>query len=148
VRSQRELADLLAADGIAVTQTTLSRDLDDLGAVKLRVGGGLVYALPGEGGDRTPKPAPDAGAVDRMARVVADTLVSAEAAQNLVVLRTPPGAAQYLASAVDHSVLTGVAGTIAGDDTVLLIAHDRRRAVEVVDLLLGLASGRPAAGNG
>jgi transcriptional regulator of arginine metabolism len=147
VRSQRELADLLAADGIAVTQATLSRDLHDLGAVRLRVAGDLVYALPGEG-DLTLKPAPDSAAPDRLARVVADTLVSAEAAQNLVVLRTPPGAAQYLASAVDHSVLTGVAGTIAGDDTVLLIAHDRRRASEVVDLLLGLASGRPAAGNG
>lgn len=145
VRSQRELADLLAADGISVTQTTLSRDLDDLGAVKLRDARGLVYALPGEGGDRTPQPAPDVAAGDRLTRVVAETLVSAEAAQNLVVLRTPPGAAQYLASAVDHSALAGVAGTIAGDDTVLLIARDNRRAGEVVALLLDLASGRAVA---
>ncbi len=143
VRSQRELADLLREEGIDVTQATLSRDLDDLEAVKIRdAAGDLVYALPGEGGDRTPTATPDAAAGDRLGRVVAEVLVSAEAARNLVVLRTPPGAAQYLASALDHASLAAVAGTIAGDDTVLLIARDDRRAIQTVDWLLAVAGGR------
>ena len=143
VRSQRELAGLLRDQEIEVTQATLSRDLDDLGAVKIRDGAGdLVYALPGEGGDRTPTATPDAAAGDRLTRVVAEVLVSAEAPRNLIVLRTPPGAAQYLASALDHAALAAVAGTIAGDDTVLLIARDDRRAIETVEWLLSVASGR------
>src|SRR6478752_1581454 len=95
VHSQGELAALLGADGLKVTQTTLSRDLDELGAVRIRDGGGdLVYA------------------------------VSADASANLVGLRTPPGAAQFLASALDRAALADVVGTIAGDDTVMVIARD------------------------
>jgi len=126
VRSQSELADLLAADGLAVTQATLSRDLVELRAVKIRTAGGsLAYAIPAEGGDRNPQPAPDAEFLAaRLARLCAELLVTADAAGNLVVLRTPAGAAQFLASAIDHSVLPGVLGTIAGDDTVLVIARD------------------------
>ncbi len=124
VRSQTELSDLLAVDGIAVTQATLSRDLDELGAGKVRgPGGSLVYALPAQGGDGTPRPG---GAVregrGRLARLAAELLVSAEASGNLVVLRTPPGAANFLASALDRGAVPGLLGTIAGDDTVLIIA--------------------------
>ena len=135
VRSQTELSDLLAADGIAVTQATLSRDLDELGAGKVRgPGGALVYALPAQGGDGTPRPG---GAVregrGRLARLVAELLVSAEASGNLVVVRTPPGAANFLASALDRGAVPGLLGTIAGDDTVLIVAvgadgADRLRA--------------------
>ena len=126
VRSQTELADLLAEAGVAVTQATLSRDLLDLDAVKVRVASGvLVYAVPAEGGDRTPVTAGESSASGaRLARFAADLLVSADHSGNLVVLRTPPGAAQLLASALDKSELAGVLGTIAGDDTVLVIGRD------------------------
>jgi transcriptional regulator of arginine metabolism len=142
VRSQGELARLLADDGVAVTQTTLSRDLDELGAVKIRDGeGDLVYAVPAEGGDPTPRLAPVNGEVGaRLSRLAAELLVSADASGNLVVLRTPPGAAQFLASAVDRAALPGVIGTIAGDDTVLLISRDPAGGAALADRMLGLAS--------
>jgi transcriptional regulator of arginine metabolism len=125
VHSQAELGALLAADGLVVTQATLSRDLDELGAIKVRNGpGGLVYALPGEGGDRSPRGPGGEEALDaRLARLCEELLVSAEGSANLVILRTPPGAAQLLASAVDHSVLPDVLGCVAGDDTVLVITR-------------------------
>jgi transcriptional regulator of arginine metabolism len=126
VRSQTELAGLLADARLLVTQATLSRDLDELDAVKVRhASGGLVYAVPGEGGDRRPQaPVETAAAEARLARLCAELLVSAEASANLVVLRTPPGAAQFLASALDHAELGSVLGTIAGDDTVLVMSRD------------------------
>lgn len=142
VRSQPELAALLAEDGIAVTQGTLSRDLDELGAVKVRDGnGGLVYALPGEGGDRTPRAGEPAAIDARLIRVSEEILVSARASANLVVLRTPPGAAQYLASAIDHAARAEILGTIAGDDTVLVISTDPTGGDRVAAWFLALAKG-------
>lgn len=142
VRSQSELARLLADDGLAVTQTTLSRDLDELGAVKIRDDAGdLVYAVPAEGGDPTPRLAPQNGEVTaRLARLAGELLVSAEASANLVVLRTPPGAAQFLASALDRAALPDVIGTIAGDDTVLLISRDPAGGATLAERMLGLAT--------
>ena len=125
VHSQGELAALLADEGVNVTQATLSRDLVELRAVRIRTAeGALVYAVPGEGGDRTPTTADAEHLAARLSRLCAELLVTAEASRNLVVLRTPPGAAQFLASAIDHSVLPTVLGTIAGDDTVLVISRD------------------------
>jgi transcriptional regulator of arginine metabolism len=125
VRSQTELADLLAAAGLVVGQATLSRDLVELGAVKVRdASGQLLYAVPGEGGDRTPRAGEAAAFEARLARVASELLVSAEGSANLVMLRTPPGAAQYLASAIDHAGLDDVLGTIAGDDTVMVVSRD------------------------
>jgi len=126
VHSQTELAGQLAEAGVSVTQATLSRDLVELRAVKVRTpSGALAYAIPAEGGDRSPQPAPDTEFLAvRLARLCAELLVTADWSGNLVVLRTPAGAAQFLASAIDHSVLPGVLGTIAGDDTVLVIARD------------------------
>ena len=125
VRSQHELADLLAERGVHVTQATLSRDLVELDAVKVRTpSGGLVYAVPAEGGDRRPVVAESAASQHRLSRLAAELLVSAEASANLVILRTPPGAAQFLASAIDKVELSDVLGTIAGDDTVLVIGRD------------------------
>ena len=126
VRSQTELAQLLVEHGVHVTQATLSRDLVELDAVKVRgPDGALVYAVPGEGGDRSPSaPRESAASLDRLARLCGELLVSAEASANLVVLRTPPGAAQFLASACDRAEIADVLGTIAGDDTVLLIGRD------------------------
>ncbi len=141
VRSQAELADLLAADGLHVTQGTLSRDLVELDAVRVRDARGvLVYAVPGEGGDRTPRPA--AGSVtagNRLARLCAELLVSAEPSANLVVVRTPPGAAQFLASAIDKAELTAALGTIAGDDTVIIITREPDGGAELSRTLAAFA---------
>lgn len=126
VRSQSELARLLAEDGVAVTQATLSRDLDELGAVRTRTSDGhLVYAVAPEGGARAAVATEEEhAAMERMVRRLGELLVSADHSANLVVLRTPPGGAHFLASAIDHSLLRTVIGTIAGDDTVLLVTRD------------------------
>lgn len=125
VHSQGELAELLATHGVHVTQATLSRDLVELDAVKVRAtSGSLVYAVPGEGGDRTPSLAREtAAATTHLRRLCGELLVSADHSGNQVVLRTPPGAAQYLASAFDRAGLDDLLGTIAGDDTILLITR-------------------------
>src|ERR1700752_193905 len=118
VRSQSELATMLADEGIDVTQATLSRDLEELGAVKLRGadGGVGVYVVPEDG-----SPARGfSGVTERMSRLLAELLVSTDASGNLAVLRTPPGAAHYMASAIDRSALPYVVGTVAGDDTILV----------------------------
>lgn len=123
VHSQTELADLLAASGIQVTQATLSRDLEELGAVKLRGSDGApaAYLVPEEG---TPPLRPAEQAPARLVRLLRELLTGADASGNLVVLRTPPGAAQFLASALDRSGLPDVIGTIAGDDTILVVARE------------------------
>ena len=143
VRSQTELGELLAEAGLHVTQATLSRDLVELDAVKVRAAGGvLVYAVPAEGGDRTPRAAPETGASEaRLARLCTDLLVSAQATANLVVLRTPPGAAPLLASAIDKAGLHDVVGSIAGDDTVLVIADDAAGGDAVARRFTALADG-------
>ena len=141
VRSQGELAGLLAEAGVTVTQTTLSRDLVELDAVKVRnETGSLVYAVPGEGGDRRPSaPGETAAAAHRLARLCGELLVSADASANLVVLRTPPGAAQFLASAFDKAEFPDILGTIAGDDTVLVIGRDPQGGDDLVHRCLALA---------
>ncbi len=145
VRSQTELAELLAHHGVHVTQATLSRDLVELDAVKVRSPeGALVYAVPAEGGDRSPTSAREsAGSVDRLARLCADLLVSADASANLVVLRTPPGAAQFLASLFDRADLGDVLGTIAGDDTVLVIGADPGGGDALARRFTAMADGQP-----
>jgi transcriptional regulator of arginine metabolism len=141
VHSQGELRELLVDEGVDVTQATLSRDLVELDAVKVRaVGGSLVYAVPAEGGDRRPTaPAETAAGRQRLARLCNELLVSADASANLVVLRTPPGAAQFLASAFDKSEMPDVLGTIAGDDTVLLIGRDPEGGPALARRFLALA---------
>jgi transcriptional regulator of arginine metabolism len=139
IRSQTELAKLLAAEGIDATQATLSRDLDELGAVKLRGadGGAAIYVIPEDG---APVRAMEGG-TSRLARLLAELLVSADSSANLVVLRTPPGAAHFLASALDRAALHDVVGTIAGDDTVLVIAREPLTGPELAERLTTLASG-------
>ena len=141
VRSQSELAALLAESGLSVNQATLSRDLVDLDAVKIRDrSGALVYAVPGEGGDRTPLVIDTDAAGARLARLCGELLVSAEESANLVVLRTPPGAAQFFASAIDHAERPDLLGTIAGDDTVVVICRDPRGGAAVAQRFLEMAS--------
>ena len=145
VRSQPELARLLAEEGVEVTQATLSRDLDELGALKLRAeDGSLVYALPGEGGSRIPPARLGTGETPaaRLRRVAAELLVSAEASGNLVVVRTPPGAAQFLALAIDHADWESVLGTVAGDDTILVISRDPQGGPALAEALLKVADRR------
>lgn len=122
VRSQPELAALLAAEGIDVTQATLSRDLDELGAVKLRAadGGAGVYIVPEDGSPVRGV----SGGTDRLTRMLGELLVSTDFSGNQAVLRTPPGAAHYLASALDRASLNEIVGTVAGDDTILVIARE------------------------
>jgi transcriptional regulator of arginine metabolism len=201
VHSQEELAELLRSRGMPVTQATLSRDLDELGAVRLRGSdGSLVYALPEEPGghgsrpgggswlpgpdtdesatggpevtehgpeatDDSPKDGatgeagaagggpgaaeqgrsarrekPDSGS--RLARYLGELLTSAEASANLVVLRTPAGAAQFLASVIDHAAWPSILGTVAGDDTVLVISRDPTGGDALAQQLLRLAERR------
>ncbi|HEY9521895.1 MAG TPA: arginine repressor [Thermopolyspora sp.] len=146
VRSQPELARLLLESGVEVTQATLSRDLDELGALKLRAGdGSLVYALPGEGGGRIPPAPVGAGGESpdaRLRRIAEELLVSAEASANLVIVRTPPGAAQFLASAIDHAGWESILGTVAGDDTILVISRDPLGGDSLAEALLGAADRR------
>jgi transcriptional regulator of arginine metabolism len=125
VRSQAELAAALEADGFSVTQATLSRDLDELGAVKLRSpdGGLPAYVVPEDGSPITARTAGDDPPM-RLTRLLGELLVSADSSANLVVLRTPPGASNFLASALDRARLPEVLGTVAGDDTILVVARD------------------------
>jgi transcriptional regulator of arginine metabolism len=133
VRSQSELAALLADEGIDVTQATLSRDLEELGAVKLRGadGGVGVYIVPEDGSPVRGV----SGGTARLSRLLGELLVSAESSANLAVLRTPPGAADYLASAIDRAALPYVVGTIAGDDTLFVAARDPMTGAELASTL-------------
>ncbi|HEV7648422.1 MAG TPA: arginine repressor [Actinophytocola sp.] len=138
VRSQTELAKLLAGEGIEVTQATLSRDLDELGAVKLRGvdGGAPVYVIPEDG---SPVRGVQGG-TSRLGRLLAELLVSADFSANLTVLRTPPGAAQFLASAIDRAAMYEVVGTIAGDDTVMVIAREPLSGKDLAAIFTALAA--------
>ena len=142
VRSQTELAELLAESGVSVTQATLSRDLVELDAVKVRVpSGALVYAVPAEGGDRTPRAGVESIASEtRLARLLGELMVSVDSSANMVILRTPPGAAQFLASAFDRAELGGILGTVAGDDTVLVISRAADGGQALADRFLALAN--------
>lgn len=146
VRSQAELAALLAAEGIMVTQATLSRDLDELGAVKLRGpdGGIPVYVIPEDGAPPPVRPLGET-APPRLARLLGELLVHADASGNLAVLRTPPGAAQFLASALDRAGLVDIVGTIGGDDTVFVVARDPAGGPELAERLLRVARGESEA---
>jgi transcriptional regulator of arginine metabolism len=118
------LAKRLHSDGVHVTQATLSRDLEELHAVKVRG----AYVIPPEN-DPPLRPAEEPPA--RLIRLLRELLTGADASGNLVILRTPPGAAQFLASAVDRAGLPDVLGTIAGDDTILLVAAEGIRGSDL-----------------
>jgi len=130
IHSQSDLLALLEAEGIETTQATLSRDLDELGAVKLRGAdrGNPVYVIPDDG---SPVRGVEGG-TGRLVRLLGELLVSADASGNLAVLRTPPGAAHYLASALDRAALHDVVGTIAGDDTIFVVAREPLTGAQLV----------------
>ncbi len=135
VTSQGQLVELLGVAGVEATQATVSRDLEELGAVKVRMAGGdLVYAIP-----ELPKDRVVPG--DHLRRVLGDWVVDVAASSNLVVVRTPPGSAHVVASALDRASLPEILGTVAGDDTIVVIAAEdvggervRRQLAELAGL--------------
>ena len=135
VGSQLQLVELLADDGVVATQATVSRDLEDMGAVKVRVPGGeLVYAIPELPSDQI---APE----DNLRRVFGDWVVDVSHSVNLVILRTPPGSAHVVASALDRAGLEEIIGTVAGDDTILVVCAETwpgRRVADRMRVLAGL----------
>ncbi len=133
VTSQPQLLELLATEGIAATQATVSRDLEDLGAVKVRVpGGDTVYAIPEYEPARI---APE----DQLRRVMGEWVAEVRHAYHNVIIRTPPGCAHVVASALDRSGITGVLGTVAGDDTLLVIADESTTGAKLAAKLRDLA---------
>ena len=119
VTSQGQLVELLAKSGVDATQATVSRDLEEIGAVKVRAAGGEpVYAVPELPKDRV---APE----EHLRRVLGDWVVDVASSSNLVVLRTPPGSAHVVASALDRASLKEIVGTVAGDDTIIVVAAER-----------------------
>ncbi len=133
VTSQAQVVDLLAADGVVATQATVSRDLEELGAVKVRAASGeSVYAIPEE-------PVTRATSDDHLRRVMGEWVVEVAHSANIVVLRTPPGSAHVVGSAIDRAGLPGVLGTVAGDDTVLVVASERDGGEAVARSLSSLA---------
>lgn len=133
VTNQPQLVELLADEGIATTQATVSRDLDDLGAVKVRVpGGATVYAVPEFVPERV---AP----LDQLRRVMGEWVAEVTHSANLVVVRTPPGCAHVVASALDRSGIDGLLGTVAGDDTMMCVATEHVGGNELAATLRDLA---------
>lgn len=137
ITSQAQLRDHLARRGIEKDQATVSRDLTELNATKIKNEAGTsVYSVPDVTGRH---PVSREQVSSRLARWCQELLVSAVGAGNQLVLRTPAGAANLLGSAVDHALLEGVLGTVAGDDTILVICEDQKVAEDVRELLLDLA---------
>lgn len=135
VTNQAHLVELLAADGVDVNVSTVSRDLEELGAIKVRIPGGeTAYAVP-------ELPKEQVAPTDHLRRVLGDWVVEISRSGDLVVVRTPPGSAHVVGSAIDRAGLDGVLGTIAGDDTLLLISSegDGPAVADRVHDLAGLA---------
>jgi transcriptional regulator of arginine metabolism len=133
VTSQGQLIELLASDGVIATQATVSRDLEELSAIKVRAAGGdSVYAIPDLPKEqRTPE--------DHLRRVLGDWVVEVAHSHNLVVLRTPPGSAHVVGSAIDRAGMNGILGTVAGDDTILVVVAERTSGAKMASRLSQLA---------
>jgi transcriptional regulator of arginine metabolism len=133
VSSQVQLVELLAAEGVIATQATVSRDLEELGALKVRMpGGSMAYAIPEHSKDR---PAPD----DHLRRLMGEFVVEVAHSANLVVLRTPPGSAHVIGSAIDRAGFPEVLGTVAGDDTLVVVCAEHVGGAEVAGRLATLS---------
>ncbi|EEW51324.1 arginine repressor [Corynebacterium efficiens YS-314] len=144
VTSQVQLSELLLDEGIDITQATLSRDLDELGARKVRPDRGRAFYAIGPvdttiGEDLR-------GPQEKLRRMLDELLVSTDHSGNIAMLRTPPGAAQYLASFIDRVGLKEVVGTIAGDDTVFVLAREPLTGRDLGELLGGRAGARGPEG--
>jgi len=133
VTSQEQVVDHLSEQGITATQATVSRDLEDLGAIKVRIpGGATAYAIP----DHPHEQVVPAG---HLRRIFSEWVVGADASGNIIVLRTLVGSAHVVASAIDRSGLDQVLGTVAGDDTLMVVAAEGYTGTEVADLFRSYA---------
>jgi transcriptional regulator of arginine metabolism len=133
VQNQAQLVELLAAENVVATQATVSRDLEDLGAIKVRVPGGEpAYAIPA-------LPKEQLAPEDHLRRVFGDWVVEVDHSANLVVLRTPPGSAHVVGSALDRAGLPEVIGTVAGDDTLIVVVAEGLSGADVAAKLSELA---------
>lgn len=138
ISSQAQLVELLAADGVVSTQATVSRDLEELGAVKVRLPGGIfAYAIPEHVKDR-------GGSDDHLRRVMGEFVVDVGHSANLAVLRTSPGSAHVVASAIDRAGLVDVLGTVAGDDTIVVVCAEQPGGAAVAVTMAGLAGLAPS----
>lgn len=127
VTSQTQIVDLLEMEGVGATQATVSRDLDELGAVKVRITGGeAIYAIPEHPADRV---VPE----EMLRRVMGNWVVDIQSSHNIVVLRTPPGSAHIVASAIDQAGIPDVLGTVAGDDTLMVVAFEGTSGKQLAD---------------
>ncbi len=134
IASQTHLVELLASDGVHATQATVSRDLEDMGAIKVRgPKGDSIYAIPEFEPDRK---APD----DHLRRVMSEWVADVSHSLNLVIMRTPPGCAHVVASALDRNGYPGVLGTVAGDDTILVVASESVGGKELARQLATMAN--------
>jgi transcriptional regulator of arginine metabolism len=133
ISSQAQLVQLLEAEGVVATQATVSRDLEEMGAVKVRIPGGtMAYAIPEHGRDRS-------GSDDHLRRLLGDFVLDVAHSANMVVLRTPPGSAHVVGSALDRASLDDVLGTVAGDDTLFLVCRESVGGAAVASRLAALA---------
>lgn len=134
VSSQAQLVQLLETEGIVATQATVSRDLEELGAVKVRIPGGtMAYAIPDyTRGERS-------SSDDHLKRVLGEFVLEVAHSANIVVLRTPPGSAHVVGSALDRSGLADVLGTVAGDDTLFVVVTESAGGASVAADLARLA---------
>jgi transcriptional regulator of arginine metabolism len=129
----------LQAEGIAATQATVTRDLQELGTIKVRDEHGSRRIVVASAPNMTSAP------VDHLRRMMGEWVVSVDSSGNLVVVRTPPGCAHVVASALDRSVLDGVLGSVAGDDTILVIASEQRGGLSLAAEFRALAGFNEAA---
>lgn len=133
VNNQQQLVELLSETGVEATQATVSRDLEEIGAVKVRAAGGdSVYAVPDLPKDRV---APE----EHLRRVMGDWVVEVSSSANLVIVRTPPGSAHVVASALDRAGLPEILGTVAGDDTILVVAVEAVGGTGLAERLAALS---------
>jgi transcriptional regulator of arginine metabolism len=134
VTSQEQLVELLRASGVTATQATVSRDLEEIGAVKVRVPGidRLVYAI-------AELPRDQIAPADHLRRILGEWVVEVSCSGNMVILRTPPGCAHVVASALDRSGVSGALGTVAGDDTLIVVASEELGGASLSRTLAELA---------
>ncbi len=140
VTSQQQLVDLLADQKVNANRATVSRDLDELGAVTVRIAGGdTAYAIPEHPVARI---APE----EHLRRVLSDWVADIGSSGNLAVVRTPPGSAHVVASALDRAGIEEILGTVAGDDSLIVVASEGTSGAELAGHLRGLAGlkGPPA----
>lgn len=131
IHSQQDLVKQLKKSGFAVTQATASRDLEEIGAIRGRSSDGeSTYIISGDGDQSLARTMP----------MPSDLIISVEASGNLAVVRTPPGGAQLLASSLDHSGIKEIIGTIAGDDTVLVVSRKATGGGQLAKELLAFST--------